>query len=184
MKLRIQLTIMALALTAMAHATNKCSRLYMYGLVTSFNDSTVYFTDIQVVDSAWVDKKTGFLYSRDNYSYQLRQYMKEHGVEHPTCVTSYAPKRKDVEKKYAAIKKKYTKKGGYTLKYITLSDFTFEPIKPDESEMASTASAKKEEKQKRKEEKQKQKQQRPPMGEKGNRPPMPNGERPQQPPMM
>ena len=30
---------------------------------------TVYMTDMQTIENAWVDTKTGFLYSRDNYSY-------------------------------------------------------------------------------------------------------------------
>lgn len=81
-----------------ANAANKQTKLYIYGVVTSFNDSTIYFTDIMELDSAWVDSKTGFLYSRDNYSYQLRNYMRKNGVAYPTCITSYAKKRKDIEK--------------------------------------------------------------------------------------
>ena len=32
-------------------------KAYMFGFVASFNDSTVYFTDIQELDSVWVTKK-------------------------------------------------------------------------------------------------------------------------------
>ena len=69
------------------NAANKRTKLYMYGVVTSFNDSTIYFTDIMEIDSVWVDSKTGFLYSRNNYSYQLRNYMRNKGVAYPTiCI--------------------------------------------------------------------------------------------------
>ena len=61
-----------------ACAINRPTSIFMFGFCTSFNDSTVYLTDIQQVDSAWIDTKTDFLYSRDNYSFQLRDYMKEH----------------------------------------------------------------------------------------------------------
>ena len=43
---------------------------YMFGFAASFNDSTVFFTDIQQVDSVWVTKKKGFLAGRSNYAYQ------------------------------------------------------------------------------------------------------------------
>ena len=35
------------------NAANKRTKLYMYGVVTSFNDSTIYFTDIMEIDSVW-----------------------------------------------------------------------------------------------------------------------------------
>ena len=37
------------------------NKVYLYGFAASFNDSTVYFTDIQEVDSAVIDR-SGFLY--------------------------------------------------------------------------------------------------------------------------
>ena len=43
-------------------AKNKCvQKLYAFGFAASFNDSTVYFTDIQEIDSAWVNEKNEFL---------------------------------------------------------------------------------------------------------------------------
>ena len=76
--------LVILFFATIANAANKQTKLYIYGVVTSFNDSTIYFTDIMELDSAWVDSKTGFLYSRDNYSYQLRNYMRKNGVAYPT----------------------------------------------------------------------------------------------------
>lgn len=119
-------------LSTIANAANKRTKLYMYGVVTSFNDSTIYFTDIMETDSAWVDGKTEFLYGRENYSYQLRDYMKKNGVAYPTCVTSYAKKRQDIEKKYAKIKKRYLEKNVFNIKYITANEFKYTPIVPDE----------------------------------------------------
>ena len=112
---------------------NKCvQKLYAFGFAASFNDSTVYFTDIQEIDSAWVNEKNEFLVGRDNYSFQLKNYLTNIGLEHRTCVISYAIKRKDIEKKYRKMKEKYVKAGNFIIKYIENKDFHFTAIKPDE----------------------------------------------------
>ncbi|WP_308239684.1 hypothetical protein [uncultured Prevotella sp.] len=138
MKLRVYLAMAAMLIPALTFAVQKHTPGYICGFATSFNDSTVYFTDIQYMDSTYTDSKTGFLYSRDNYSYQLRGHMQKNGVANPTCITFFSKKRKDVEKKYAALKKRYATKGRYDVKYLLASDFAFTPIIPDESEMKDT----------------------------------------------
>lgn len=45
--------------------------VYAFGVAASFNDTVVYFTDIQVLDSVKLDKG-GFLPKRDLYTYQLK----------------------------------------------------------------------------------------------------------------
>lgn len=131
---------------AMMMAAQKQTPLFMYGFAASFNDSTVYFTDVQQVEKAWTDSKTGFLYSRDNYSYQLRENLQARGLQHPTCVTVYGKTRKEVEKKYVNMKKRYATNGHYDVKYIPSNEFKFEPIEPDDSEKASANTKKKEKK--------------------------------------
>ncbi len=121
--------------TTLSFALNKPTKLYVYGFAATFNDSTVYFTNIEEIDTAWVDTKSKFLYSRDNYSYQFRDYLKSQGVSHPTCITGYATSRKAAEKKYTALKRRYTSKGNYNIKYVTESEFRYNAISPDESEM-------------------------------------------------
>ena len=37
----------------MANAAQKKAPLFVYGFATSFNDSTVYFTEIQLMDGTW-----------------------------------------------------------------------------------------------------------------------------------
>lgn len=143
MKLRLLLVTAFALVTSFSLAENKCTKLYMYGFAASFNDSTVYFTDIQEVDSAWTNTKTGFLYSRDNYSYQLRDFLKKSGVPHPTCITVYAKTRKELEKKYFALKKRYTSKGNHDVKHIASNEFGFYPIMPNEDEIKAAVPAKK-----------------------------------------
>lgn len=113
-----------------AAAVIKQTPTYLFGIVMSLNDDTIYMTDIQLVDSAFIDEKTNFLYGRDSYSYQLREYMKSTGFDNPTCITSFATTRKAIEKKYVKFKKVFSKKlkEDATLKYIDSNSFEFKPI--------------------------------------------------------
>jgi hypothetical protein len=130
-------TMMAL-LPSSVFGINKLTPTYMFGVVTSFNNSVVYFTEIQRLDSTWINTKNNFLYSRENYSFQLRDYMKGTGVEVPTCTVIFAEKRSDVEKKYLKFKKRYTTKGNYILKNISPTEFSFSSITPDTPEAKYT----------------------------------------------
>ena len=129
---------MALAILLLASAPQAATaqnilvpKAYLFGFAASFNDSTVFFTDIQSVDSVWVTKKKGFLAGKSNYSYQLRNYC-EQKMDLPkrTCVVVSALKRKDAEKKYKKMMKKYVgkKAKNYDVRYISSSDFHFEPV--------------------------------------------------------
>ena len=55
------------------------------------------------------------------------------GMEHRTCIISYALKRKDIEKKYNKMKSKYVKAGKFSIKYINKNEFQFTAIKPDDN---------------------------------------------------
>ena len=83
------------------------SDVYLFGLSASFKDSTVYITDIQKIDNADFAPKTKFMYNRDGYSRQLKTYVKELGVEHPTCITFYSTDKKKIDKRYAKVRQKY-----------------------------------------------------------------------------
>ena len=107
-------------------------KVYMYGIAASFNDSTIYFTDIQAVDTVWLDSKTKFLINRNDYSYQLKNYFENIRLPHRTCVVTYALKRKDIEKKFQKTRNKYVKKGKTELKYINKQEFQFKSVALDE----------------------------------------------------
>jgi hypothetical protein len=135
MKLIKQLTL-AIAMMA-ASATNvqaqnvKVPHAYMFGFVASFNDSTVYFTNIQQVDSVWVTKKKKMLAGRNNYSYQLREFFaQKRNMPNRTCVVVANTNRKKVEKKYIKMKNKYLVKSKkpYDVRNIADSDFKFSAV--------------------------------------------------------
>ena len=118
--------------------------IYIFGFAASFNDSTVYFTEVQKLDSAWVNNKTKFLINRNNYSYQLRDYIQNKiKKSHPTCIVMFATNRKECDKKYAELKRKYSSfskakkkhEAIYDVKYITPSEFSFSII--DASQQAA-----------------------------------------------
>lgn len=126
--------VLALALTVVSLCSwgaNRPSKVYLFGLAASFNDSTVYFTEIQELDSAYIDSRTKFLYSRENYSYQLRDHLTAQGAKNPTCITCFALKRKDIDKKYARLRKKYAN-GKFLIKEVKQPGFRYQAIKPDE----------------------------------------------------
>ncbi len=109
-------------------------KAYMFGFAASFTDSIVFFTDIQEVDSVWVMPKKNILAGRSNYSYQLRNFCADSlGFKNRTVVVVSSLKRKDVEKKYAKMKKDYTVKhaGKYDVHYIDASEFRFTPVNMD-----------------------------------------------------
>ena len=155
-----------LAYSLHANAANDSKKtVYVFGFSASFNDSTVYFTDIQQLDSVYVGKKTHFLADRDVYAVQLRDFLTEKGEPNRVCVISFAEKRKDVEKKYVQLKKKYLKDGVYDVKYLAANDFHFQLVESEEYEPEpSKAELKQEKKAKKKEKRAKSR------GDKGEQP--------------
>ena len=110
-------------------------KAYMFGFSASFNDSIVYFTDIQEVDSVWFMQKNDILAGRRNYSNQLRNYFAEKlKMPHRTCVVSFGKDRKDAEKKYLKLKKLYAEKnaGRYDIRYLSENDFKFTTVAIDD----------------------------------------------------
>ena len=83
----------------------------------------------------WINTKTKFLYSRENYSYQLRDHLRDNGMDAPTCVTVFSTNRKDIEKKYINLKRQ-----SYIVKYLTDENFQFRaiPFENDESQDVTT----------------------------------------------
>ena len=111
--------------------------VHLYGFAASFNDSIVYFTDLQTIAQAAIDRNN-FLYGREEYSNQLRDYLAAQGYPHATCVTVWATSRAALEKKYQRMRSRYlmlanrrAKKNGtasYTIKYLTPEEFSYTPV--------------------------------------------------------
>ena len=125
--LMLALILAATATTAEAKHV-RAEHMYIFGFSASFNDSTLYITDIQDVQGAWYDSKTKFLLARDSYSSQLKEFLAEKkGQNDRVCLVMYASTRKKAEKKYEALKKKYASKDGiiYGLEFLRSDEFQF-----------------------------------------------------------
>lgn len=113
----------------------KVPQMYMYGFSASFQDSIIYMTDVQEVANVWYDTKTKFLIERQQYSYQLKDYLATNKQQpNRVCVVMFAPTRKEAEKKFIKMRKEYTVKanGKYDVRYLTTEEFKFEPIEINE----------------------------------------------------
>ena len=108
----------------------KGKAVYAFGVAASFNDTVVYFTDIQVLDSIKLDKG-GFLPKRDLYTYQLKNYL-EFDLKYPdyTCMIYFSENKKKLEKESAKVKSKYKKNKSIVLMPIDPDAFRFK--KPEE----------------------------------------------------
>ena len=137
MKLRQLLIVTALLVGCVINGNAKGYRpakIYMFGFAASFNNSTVYLTDIQTVNAYLVNNRTKFLANREDYSYQLRNYLQSNGLEaYPTCITMFAENEKDATKKYLKLKERYEKsKKKYSIKSLKDSQFKYTPVEPDQ----------------------------------------------------
>ena len=123
-------------LTHQAFAKKKepTSTIYIFGFAASFTDTIVHFTPIHQLDSAAMLPKYRFLRDRNEYSYQLRNYLdQKQQMPNRTCVVFYNSDRQKLEKKYAKMKKLYTKakdgKQHFDVRYINDDDFHFNVVK-------------------------------------------------------
>ena len=104
--------------------------VYAFGISASFTDTVVYFTDIQILDSAKVSKE-GFLSHRELYSYQLKNYLEDNQLQqNSTCMIYFSENKKKLEKEATKILNKYKKNNRMTVSRIDSVKFHF--TKPEE----------------------------------------------------
>lgn len=102
--------------------------VYVFGIAASFNDSIVFCTDIQLVDSARLSKE-GFLPRRAEYANQMRNYLEyQQGKKDYTCMIYFSENKAKLEKEASKVKSKYKK--GMVLKNLDTATFVFK--KPED----------------------------------------------------
>ena len=129
--IKIALILICAIVSVNGNAANKKSDIYAFGFSASFNDSIVYFTDIQLIPNATLERKSHFLENRDGYSKQLSDYLASNGLPTRICTIIFGNKQKNVEKAFTKLRKKYAKHGLYDIKYVGASDFSFKTIELD-----------------------------------------------------
>lgn len=102
--------------------------LYMFGVGTSFNDSTIYLTAIQLVPGARLNPKTDFLENRVRYSNQLKAYLEMNFVGFETCTVFFADTKKEIEQKYIKLRRRYQKTKNRYLLELPSDVFSFQQV--------------------------------------------------------
>lgn len=109
-------------------------KVYMFGIAASFNDSIVYFTNVQEVSNAWIESKNNFLLDRGNYSVQLKEFLAQK-MQSPqrTCVIYYDTNRTKLEKKFIKIRQLYTQQkkkqtNHFDVRYVEDGEFAFKAL--------------------------------------------------------
>lgn len=111
--------------------------MYVCGVNFCFNDSLIYFTDIQQMDTISVYGKYNVLINREQYSYQLRNFMTEK-LHRPntTSVIMHDMDREKLTKKLQTMRDKYVfigkgkkkRPSNYDLRVLSSEEFSFTPI--------------------------------------------------------
>ncbi|MCM1372653.1 MAG: hypothetical protein NC113_02765 [Bacteroides sp.] len=129
------LTLVCMFMATDAMAKPKQTKVYVFGVSTSYTDSLTYLTDIQALSPAYVETKTGFLYDRSIYSQQLHIWI-ETAKEKPgtTCAIFFSKSRSRLEKKFLKLQDKLRKDPSTKLQVLNAGEFKFVPQEWSEHE--------------------------------------------------
>lgn len=123
--MRILFALVALCAALQVSARDRQQSIYMFAYGTSFNDSTIYLSTVEVVKNATLEQKTNFLNNRLSYSNAFKQFLdvKYSGI-HTTAVF-FNVKREKLEKMYLKIRRNTQKGRVMRLVEVPASDFRF-----------------------------------------------------------
>lgn len=123
--MRILFALVALCAALQVSARDRQQSIYMFAYGTSFNDSTIYLSTVEVVKNATLEQKTNFLNNRLSYSNAFKQILdvKYSGI-HTTAVF-FNVKREKLEKMYLKIRRNTQKSRTMRLVEVPASDFRF-----------------------------------------------------------
>lgn len=164
MSIKHIVTVLFLMLTMSMSAKTVCvPKVYVFGFSSSFNDSIVYFSEVQELDSVWFNDKNNFMECRPQYSDQLKSFLESRGEKDRTCTIFYSLKRNNIDATYKKVTGKYLQSGkkkqdNFIVKILTKEDFVFKTVVPDviedeKAERKDAQKARKEEKEQKKSEK-------------------------------
>ena len=105
---------------------DKPRRVYMYGASVNFNDSTVYLTDIQHLDSVIVNAE-GALSNYAGYALQFKVYLEGTlGETNQTCAVIYSTRKTKIDNDFNKTRYRLESDKNKTLKRISKDNFTFQ----------------------------------------------------------
>lgn len=119
----VLLTVCVLCSLSVFSKSNK--PVYAFGVSASFSDTIVFYTEVQVLDSVFLDKK-GFLPNRESYSYQLKNYLEANkNMVNRTCIIYFSDNRNKLNKELNKIAAKYKKQKSISVNLIKKDEFLF-----------------------------------------------------------
>ncbi len=120
--------LLALGIAESQAAEPVRSPVYMFGFAASFTDTVAFITDIQLLDSAYFEKKSGFLVDRTQYSQQVADALEKMGHTNMTCSVFYSRKKKDIEKQYVKLRRRYLSSNNITMLPMGNDVFQFQYV--------------------------------------------------------
>lgn len=112
-----------------AKEKSKNKPVYVFGVSTSFTDTIIYRTNIQLLDSVYLDANK-FLPERDIYAYQFKNYLEvDKGLKDRTCMIFFNNNKKKLIKEQNKILARLKEKNAI-VQLIDSKDFKF--TKPEE----------------------------------------------------
>ena len=129
-KILFAVTVVFAVCSAFSMKKDHGKSVYAFGVGASFTDTIVYFTEIQKLDSVKLGKD-GFRPRRDQYSYQLKNYLEFNSLQpNSTCMIYFSDNLNKLEKEASKILGKYRKSKNVVVQKIELDKFSFK--KPEE----------------------------------------------------
>ena len=111
-----------------AFADDKPQRVYLFGVATNFNDSTVYITDVQCLDSLVINPD-GSLPNHVGYTLQLKVYLEGTLDEkYQTCAVIYSDKKKRLTRRLANVQRRVQYKKEKNPVLIDKESFQFKKL--------------------------------------------------------
>lgn len=97
-------------------------RMAMMGFALSFSDSVACLTDVQVLDSIWLDARK-FLVDRSLYSLQLQMHLEKKGYKNTICSVFFDKNPRKLQRLWRKMHKRYA--GGTDLRYHDVPEHDF-----------------------------------------------------------
>jgi len=122
----VLVAMLCFVLTASAAKKPEMTRVYIFGFAASFVDSVAYQTDVQQLDSAWIEPAHKFLVDRSLYSLQLQYYLeRDEGKKNTVCTVFFDTNPRKLQKRWNKVKNRYEKAEGLRLTPLTADRFRF-----------------------------------------------------------
>lgn len=123
----LAVAFMAVCVAAQAAKEPRMKAVYIFGYGASLTDSLVCQTQVQRVDSAWLDAHD-LLVDRSLYSIQLQFYLEQRqGLTSPVCAVFFGTNERRMRKQWAKMKRRYEREAALRYRELTDGEFAFTP---------------------------------------------------------